>query len=122
MNLPGSSIQTKVALATTLLVGFISVFIYFYFPARLRQQAARITADEAHALSQMAALSVAPSLAVGDLPGVYRALNALRENPDVAYIVVFDRVGKVPSAVYNLQLAEQYKFRSVPMQRWNERP
>ena len=121
MNLPGSSIQTKVALATTLLIGFISVFIYFYFPARLRQQAARITADEAHALSQMAALSVAPALAVGDMPGVYRALNALRENPDVAYIVVFDRVGKVPSAVYNLQLAEQYKFRTVPMEQWRER-
>src|SRR5688500_4346737 len=118
MNLPGSSIQTKVAFATTLLIGVISVFIYFYFPSRLRQQAARITADEAHAVSQMAALSVAPALATGNIPGVYAALKALRENPDVAYIVVFDRVGEVPSAVYNLQLAEQYKFRTVPMEAW----
>ncbi|HUP50613.1 MAG TPA: EAL domain-containing protein [Thermoanaerobaculia bacterium] len=115
MRLPGSSIQTKVALATTLLVALISIFIYFYFPARLREQAARITADEAHVVSQMAALSVAPGLATGDLPDVYRALDAIRQNPDVAYIVVFERVGERPFAAYNPQLADYLRFRDVEM-------
>ncbi len=115
MRIPGSSIQTKVALATTLLIGLISVFIYIYFPARLREQAARITTDEAWAVSQMAALNIAPTLATGDSSGVYRALNALRENPDVAYIVVFERTGDQPFAVYNVQLADAVNYRQITM-------
>lgn len=116
MHLPGSSIRSKVALATTLLVGLISVFIYFYFPSRLREQAARITIDEAHALSLMAALSVAPGLAVGDPSSVYQALVAIKENPDLAYVVIFDGANDQPFAVYNVQLAEHHRFRNVAME------
>ncbi|HUP45064.1 MAG TPA: diguanylate cyclase, partial [Thermoanaerobaculia bacterium] len=130
MKLPGSSIQTKVALATTVLVGLISIFIYAYFPARLREQAARITADEAHAISELWALSVAPGLATADLPGISKALSALRANPDIAYVVVFTRGSDQPSAVYNLPLAEQYGYRRLelgprvgtPRPRGTERP
>ena len=115
MELPGSSIRSKVALATTLLVGVISVFIYFYFPSRLREQAARITVDEAHALSLMAALSVAPDLATGDRSSVYQALVAIRENPDLAYVVLFQTSSDTPFAVWNMQLADHHKYRSVEM-------
>jgi diguanylate cyclase (GGDEF)-like protein/PAS domain S-box-containing protein len=115
MNIPGSSIQTKVAFATTLLVGLISVFIYIYFPARLREQAQRITTDEAWAVSQMAALNIAPHLATGDVTSVYRALTALRENPDVAYIVTFGLRGEAPFAVYNMQLADSVNYRQITM-------
>ncbi|HEU4520498.1 MAG TPA: HAMP domain-containing protein, partial [Thermoanaerobaculia bacterium] len=116
MNLPGSSIQTKLAVATMLLVAMISIFIYAYFPARLREQASRITADEAHAVSQLWALTVAPGLATNDVPEVYRALSALRENPDLVYAVVFQNTDRPPFAVYNLPLAEQYGFRRIPME------
>ncbi|MGZ8869194.1 MAG: hypothetical protein ACXW2P_12700, partial [Thermoanaerobaculia bacterium] len=115
MNIPGSSIQTKVAFATTLLVGLISVFIYIYFPARLRDQAQRISTDEAWAASQMAALNIAPHVATGDVTSVYRALTALRENPDVAYIVTFGSRGAEPFAVYNMQLADSVNYRQITM-------
>ena len=117
MRWPGTSIQTKIASATTLLAAVISIFIYFYFPARLRQQAARITMDEAHAVGQMAALAVAPSLATGNQPAVYESLVALRQNPDIAYLMVFDRVGGEPFAALNPQLANQERFREIPMER-----
>lgn len=123
MNLPGSSIQTKLALATTLLVAMISIFIYFYFPARLQEQASRITADEAHAVSQLWALTVAPGLATADVTEVYRAVNALRGNPDLVYAVVYERADKPPFAVYNLPLAQEYQFSKVPMEpRQTSRP
>jgi diguanylate cyclase (GGDEF)-like protein/PAS domain S-box-containing protein len=116
MKISGSSIQTKAAFATTLLVGLISVFIYIYFPERLREQAARIATDDAWAVSQVAALNIAPTLATGDVSSVYRALAALRENADIAYIVVFDRAGNQPFAVYNLQLADSVGYQEITME------
>jgi diguanylate cyclase (GGDEF)-like protein/PAS domain S-box-containing protein len=115
MRFPGNSIRSKIAAATTILAALISIFIYLYFPARLREQAARITKDEAHALARMAAQSVAPGLATADLTAVYRALAALRQNPDVAYLMVFDRVGTEPFAAFNVQLASDTRFREIAM-------
>ena len=117
MNLPGSSIRTKLALATSILVGIISLFIYSYFPKRLRGQATDLIIDGAHSVSSMAAISVAPGLASKDRVAIYRALSQLRENGDIGYIVVFhldDRAA--PFATYNLPLAEQSQFRSLTMQ------
>ena len=116
MNLPGSSIRTKLALATSILVGIISLFIYSYFPKRLRGQATDLIIDGAHSVSSMAAISVAPGLAAKDRVAIYRALSQLRENEDIGYIVVFhldDR--NAPFATFNLPLAEQSQYRSLTM-------
>ncbi len=112
MRLPGSSIRTKVAVATAVLVAAISAFIYMYFPARLREQAARAMIDVAYSTTQMGAVSVGPGLAQNDKSAVYQALLTLRENDDVAYMVVLDHDDKLFAGSY-LQLAEQYEYRSV---------
>jgi diguanylate cyclase (GGDEF)-like protein/PAS domain S-box-containing protein len=115
ISLPGSSIRTKVALATTLLVTLISVFIYFYFPDRLREQATRISTDEAHAVSRLFGHSISDEVATRNLPAAYQAITALRENPNVVYAVIFERANEQPFAVFNLPLAEQYGYRRLSM-------
>lgn len=114
MRLPGASIRTKLAVATSVLIALICSFIVFYFPSRLHRQASALIADEAFGVSQMAAISVASALARKDLPQVYSVLSDLRQNQDLAYIVVFHRDQQsTPFATYNLPLAEQSGFRSL---------
>ena len=114
MNLPGSSIRSKVAIATMLLVAAISTFIYLYFPTRLSENAERIITEEGYSVTRMAAISVAPGLARMDVAQVYQALIALRENSDIAYVVVLDREGK-QFATFNLRGAEQAGYQLLEM-------
>jgi diguanylate cyclase (GGDEF)-like protein/PAS domain S-box-containing protein len=114
MNFPGTSIRSKVAVATMLLVAAISIFIYLYFPTRLSENAERIITEEGYTVTRMGAISVAPGLAQMNVSEVYQALIALRENSDIAYIVVLDRNGK-QFAVFNLAGADQAGFRTLAM-------
>jgi len=116
IRLPGSSIRTKLAIATTFLVGVISLFIFIYFPTRLRAQAVNALKDEAYSIAHMASINVAPGVARANngLPAVYDALKALRENDDVVYVVVVDTRDRIVAG-FGLQLANQYDFRFVKM-------
>lgn len=114
MRLPGSSIRTKLAIATSLLIALISLFIFFYFPSRLHRQSSAMITDEAFAVSQMASITIASALARKDLTQAYAALSDLRQNPDLAYVVVFHRDDRnVPFATYNLPLADESGYRSI---------
>ena len=116
MRLPGSSIRTKLAVATSILIAAISSFIVYYFPKSLHTQASALITDEAFSVSQMAAISVAAPLARKDRTQVYSVLSDLRQNPDLAYIVVFHRDDRtLPFATYNLPLAEESVFRNLSM-------
>jgi diguanylate cyclase (GGDEF)-like protein/PAS domain S-box-containing protein len=115
--MPGSSIRTRLALATSVFVAVISLFIYFYFPERLRRQATTLVSDEAYSVTTMAAISVASNLSDQNRPAVYHTLSELQQNRDIAWIVLFhldDRA--TPFATYNLPLAEQYGFRALDME------
>jgi diguanylate cyclase (GGDEF)-like protein/PAS domain S-box-containing protein len=112
MRLPIASIRTKVAVATAFLVAVISVFIYAYFPSRLRDQASKATTEAAFSITQMGTVSVAPGLSTGDKGVVYQALAALRENRDIAYVIVIDGEGRLFAGM-NQSLAERYGYRSL---------
>src|SRR5687767_891609 len=107
-----SSIRTKLAIVMTLLIGLISIVIYSYFPERLRGQALAAIVDEAYNITDMAAFAVAPGLLSGDRQRVHEALWTLRENNDLAYVVVLNERRQL-FAADNSKLAERYHFESI---------
>ena len=88
-------IRSKLALVMTLLLGVVSIAIFLYFPAKMRQQAIDAVAQKAVAISEMEALSVAPGLAQRDQVAVAGAVASLRQNPDLVYFVLLDQQGEV---------------------------
>ncbi|MBK5260370.1 MAG: EAL domain-containing protein [Thermoanaerobaculia bacterium] len=115
MRLPGSSIRTKIAAATALLVTAISLFIYFYFPARMFEAARRSLVDEGYSIAKMASISVAPGLESKSQSSVFQALTALRENSGIAYIVVLDDRQQL-FAQFNQPLADFHNYKKIEMQ------
>ena len=88
-------IRSKLALVVTLLLATLSIAVFLYFPEKMRQQAIASVAGEASAISELEALSVAPSLAEQDRLGVASTLTSLRHNPKVVYFVLLDERGEV---------------------------
>jgi diguanylate cyclase (GGDEF)-like protein/PAS domain S-box-containing protein len=111
----GRSIRTKLALLMSLLIGVISLVIYVYFPARLRDQAITSITDQSYNVTEMAAYSVAPGVIAGDREAVAEALRSLRANHQLAYVMVFDSSGTL-LGTFNERLAEINKFRTFPME------
>jgi diguanylate cyclase (GGDEF)-like protein/PAS domain S-box-containing protein len=118
MNLPGASIRTKLALATTFLVALISIVIFLYFPGRLETQSSQALTNEAYNIAQITADTVAAALAEerDPLPRTYAALAALQENKEVVYVVVADPGGRT-LAGFGHQLAEEVSFRTLRMEK-----
>jgi diguanylate cyclase (GGDEF)-like protein/PAS domain S-box-containing protein len=110
------SIRTKLAIVMTLLLAIISVAVYVYFPARLKQQALDSMVQNGTVLAEMTSFSMARGLNARDPAAVAEVLTAMRRNPDIVYVVVFDARGTV-YAGFNELMASQMSFRSIPMKR-----
>ncbi len=93
-------IRSKLALVVTLLLAVVSIAIFLYFPAKMRQQAVDGVAQKAIAICEMEALSIGPALADQDRVAVAERLGGLRHNPDLVYFVLLDQQGGV-FASYN---------------------
>ena len=81
-------VRTKLAVAITLLIGLVALFIYIYFPRELERQATRALEDKAGSIAQMTAYSVSPALYFGDHVAAREALSGTTQNRDVVNIVV----------------------------------
>lgn len=98
------SIRTKFILIFTLLVGLICVFIYFYFPLKFEKQALQATADKARCINDMTAFNVSSTLLFEDKNDMKEILAGVKQNRDLAYLVVLNNKGEVFSAI-NLETA-----------------
>jgi len=98
------------------LIGVISIVIYAYFPARLKEQAQEKIVEKAHSVTGMAAFSIAPGLYFEDRADVEGAMFGLRQNSDLVYVLVFDAANRL-FAGFNEKVAEQYDFRNIPVQK-----
>jgi methyl-accepting chemotaxis protein len=87
------SIRTELMLLTGLLVAAISLFMLFFFPARLERQATRALQAKAKAIADMAAFSVAPAVVFDDTLGLRDALAGVQANPDLSYFIVRNAEG-----------------------------
>ncbi|HTK82983.1 MAG TPA: PAS domain S-box protein [Bacteroidota bacterium] len=92
-----TTIRTRLALMTAVLVAGISVFIYLYFPASLEQRAQLALAAKGHTMSSMMAHEMAPALAAKDLAMMDGALDAPLQDKDVVFIIILDESGHVVS-------------------------
>lgn len=110
------SVRTRFALLMSALIGLISIVIYAYFPARLKEQAQEKIVEKAHSVTGMAAFSIAPGLYFEDRADLEGALFALRQNSDLVYVLVFDSANRL-FAGFNERIAEQYAFRTIPAEK-----
>lgn len=112
-------IRSKLALVVTLLLATVSIAIFLYFPAKMRRQAIDAVAQEATAISELEALSVAPALAAQDRVAVAETLASLRHNPDLVYFVLLDPRGEI-FASFNDLVASSSDYQSLA--RWTAQP
>ncbi|MCC7264362.1 MAG: response regulator [Candidatus Latescibacteria bacterium] len=90
-----SSIKTKLAVLVISLLGAISLFIYFYFPARQEHQALRALAAKAESIAGMSAFTVGPALFFRDPLTIDEALASARQNEELVYVEVCDSTQQV---------------------------
>ena len=102
-------IRTKLAFAFSLLLGLIALLIFLYFPHRMEQQALRSVAARAQSIGAMTAFSAEAGLYFEDLMAVEEAAQVARQNTDLAYLVIEDKMGQVWAA-FDQQKAEQAQF------------
>ena len=88
-------IQSKITVATTLITGLISLFIYLYFPSQIQKQETRAIHQRAQTIAEMTAFSAAPGLFFGDEATVDDAVALAMHDDDLAYITVKDSSGHI---------------------------
>lgn len=103
------SVRTKLALAMSLCIGLIALFVCLYFPRALEKQTLKAMASRAQSIGEMTAFSAAPGLFFGDADAITEALSVAQQNNDLVYLVVTDITGRVLSA-YNAQEAERMTY------------
>jgi sensor histidine kinase regulating citrate/malate metabolism len=108
------SIRTKIAVLMTFLLAIVSLAIYLYFPARLHQQIVDSVTQKSAALTGMAAFSVSDGLQERNQAGVAAALNGIRGNPDLVYLMLVDKHGQL-FASFNDLIARDVAYTSIPM-------
>jgi len=106
LNLP---IKTKLGVLVSLLIGGISIFIFFYFPSRLGEQALQSIEAKAQTILMMTAFSVSPALDFEDLKNIEEVLESAKQNKDLVYFLVFNESGKLVKA-FKKAVADKAKF------------
>lgn len=102
-----STLQGKLAIGITTLIGLISLFIFLFFPARLERQAERASLDKATSIAETMAYAVSPALVFADLPTLDEYLGEAGQIEDLMYVVVLDASGDVVGAL-NRERAERF--------------
>ena len=109
-------IRTKLALVMTFLLAIISIAIYVYFPEKLQRQAVEAMTEQARAVADMTAFSVAAPLQQHDNIAVVEALTGLRRNPDLVYLTLRDAAGILVTS-FNDEIAANAHFAAVQRRR-----
>ncbi len=100
------TVRTQLALSVTLLIGAISLFIYFYFPTRIERQAESALANKVESIAEAMAYAVSPALVFEDQVMVQHYLGEAGRNNQLAFVVVLDARGETIAAVRGF-LAQQ---------------
>lgn len=97
---------------TGLLLGAISLFIFFFFPDRLERQYVRAVEDKAAGIASMTAYGVRAGVYFDDAEAIQKAVEIARQNRELVYLVVENAEGR-PLAVFNPQEAARYHYREA---------
>jgi two-component system cell cycle sensor histidine kinase/response regulator CckA len=94
----GTTIRTRLALMTAVLIAGISVFIYLYFPSSLEERARHALAAKGRTMSEMLCYTIGSALEIQDFVTIDGALDAPLQDKDLVFIVVRNDSGHVVSA------------------------
>ncbi len=92
-------LRVTVVALTSLLIAFVSLFIYWYIAQRLEAQSRAAIAERARSIATMMALEIVPALQSGNHAAVHNAAIVAGRNHDVAYVMVLDAQGKRVTAL-----------------------
>lgn len=101
-------IRFKLLFAIGISFGLISVFVFIYFPQRLKKEAYAMTLNKAQSIARMASFGVSPALFY-DRKGIEEIILASRQNNDLVYMVIQDRTGRA-MASFSQETAERSEF------------
>ncbi len=89
------TVRTKLTFAISMLIAVICIFIYWFFPARLEEQAMSAAAKKANSIATMMAYNISPALEFDDRPTVCDVVISAKHNPHVDYVIVLDDSARV---------------------------
>jgi len=107
------AIRVQLTVLTGLLIAGIAAFMFFFFPARIEQQALAATRDRTESMAHVVAYSAAPGLYFADTAAVTEAVAALKLNPLMRYAIAFDARGIRFAAMFYSQ-ADSLEFERSP--------
>jgi signal transduction histidine kinase len=95
----------------TILLAFISLFIFFYFPSKFEALEVNSLRDKASVLNKMCAYAVSPALNFRDPDNIKEAAAGIIQNKDILYLIIEDEAGGIKfSFNKSLALASDYKL------------
>jgi len=95
----------------TLLFGFISLFIFFYFPTQFENLEVKSLREKASLLNRMGAYSVSPALNFNDPDNIKEAGSGIVLNRDIMYVIIEDESGVIKFYHNkNLAFSSNYKI------------
>lgn len=89
------SVRSKLTVALSALIATIALFIYLYFPARLKQQATEALISRAKGISEMTAYSASPALYFNDSLAGEQVANGALKDATVTYVRIEDSDGRL---------------------------
>ncbi len=103
------TIAKRFIIVFSIVIALFSIFIYLYFPAKLKKQAEDYKFEKAKSIAEMTAFSVSSALYFHDIENINESLKAALQNKDVVCISILDTVGHVVSN-FNTDKANSYCF------------
>ncbi|MCP4633664.1 MAG: response regulator [candidate division Zixibacteria bacterium] len=88
-----NTIRTKLAVAISLLIAVISLFVFFYFPLQQKERAIKAVIDKAHSVAQMTAYSISPAIYFEDQRAANEVFESAKRNKEIVYLLAFDNNG-----------------------------
>ncbi len=106
------SVKSKLSFLISIVLGFISVFIYIYFPTNFKLESLKSLQREAYTIGNIASYNIGSALLFNDFDVVHTYLEPLTKNKNIAYIVVHDQNDSVFYG-YNLSKAKINNYKTI---------
>ncbi len=93
-----------------IVLGIIALFIFFFFPSRLKAESIRSLIDKAESIASITAYGIRAGLVFDDMESVQKTLEITRQLPDLQYLVVENDRGQTVASI-NQADAFRYSYR-----------
>ena len=106
------SIKSSLIFFITMLLGIISLFIFFYFPSQFEKLEVKSLFDKATVLNKMSAFSISPALNFNDSYNINEVASGIIRNRDIMYFIVEGESDSI-KYTFNKSLAFSNKYKII---------